>query len=191
VLEQAARACDAQFVATGHTADDRAETVVARILRGSGLRGLGVLTARSAQRVRPLIRASRRDVLAHLERRGLAYATDPSNADRRFLRTRVRHEVVPLLRELDPRIVEHLVALADEAAELPAEEGLIARLGRRQRAQLARAVASGRTRAEIPLSPEARVRYELVEGRPVLELDAPSAETPLRDDRPGRDRRSR
>lgn len=102
------------IVATAHHAEDRAETVLMRILRGSGARGLAVLPPRAAGVVRPLLRALRSDVMAHLERHGLPYATDPSNTDAKFLRARVRADLLPLLRALDPAIVRHLSAIADD-----------------------------------------------------------------------------
>jgi tRNA(Ile)-lysidine synthase len=108
-------------IATAHHADDRAETMLIRLLRGAGLRGLAVLppraTAPEAPNVtvlRPLLRAQRSDILLHLERHHVPFASDPSNEDPRYLRTRVRGRVLPLLRELDPSVVRHLEALADE-----------------------------------------------------------------------------
>jgi len=146
-------------IATGHHADDRAETVLIRLLRGSGPAGLGVLPPRAPTLTRPLVRARRADVLAHIERHEVPYAEDPSNRDTRFLRTRVRCEVLPLLSELSPRIVEHLCALADAAAALgPAADGDVpaflegVTLGRAQRVSLARALAVGNRRARIPIS---------------------------------------
>jgi tRNA(Ile)-lysidine synthase len=108
---------------------------------------------------RPLVRARRADILAHIERHAVPYAEDPSNHDDRFLRTRVRHEVLPLLAELSPRIVEHLCALADaEAGPRPGAEMDVPAvlegvpLGRAQRTSLARALASGNRRARVPIS---------------------------------------
>jgi tRNA(Ile)-lysidine synthase len=113
-LEAAREASRATLIATAHHADDRAETVLLRLLRGAGSKGLAVLPARAGDRIRPLLRARRLDVLAHLERHRIAFAEDPSNRDRRYLRARVREEVLPLLAELSPGIVLHLNALADE-----------------------------------------------------------------------------
>ncbi|MEZ4220272.1 MAG: tRNA lysidine(34) synthetase TilS [Polyangiaceae bacterium] len=107
----------ADFIATAHHADDRAETVLLRLLRGASVQGLGVLPVVSGCLLRPMIRARRHDVEAHLRRHHLAFARDPSNQDRRFLRVRVRHELMPLLLELSPAIVGHLNALADSAIE--------------------------------------------------------------------------
>jgi tRNA(Ile)-lysidine synthase len=146
-------------IATGHHADDRAETVLIRLLRGSGPSGLGVLSPRAPMLTRPLVRARRADIMAHIERHRILYAEDPSNRDSRFLRTRVRQEVLPLLTELSPRIVEHLCALADAAAALgPAADGDVPAflegvpLGRAQRASLARALMTGNRRARVPIS---------------------------------------
>ena len=112
-LARAKKDVGAEVIATGHHQDDRAETVLIRILRGAPLPALGVLPARDGDRVRPFIAASRADVRAHIERHGLAFAEDPSNLAARFLRVRVRHEVLPLLEQLSPRIREHLAELAD------------------------------------------------------------------------------
>jgi tRNA(Ile)-lysidine synthase len=113
-------------IATAHHAGDRAETLLMRLLRGAGLRGLAVLPPRTTAAgtddvivVRPLLRAQRADILAHVRRSAVPFATDPSNADPRFLRVRVRHEVLPLLAALDPGIVRHLEAIADELAGGP------------------------------------------------------------------------
>jgi tRNA(Ile)-lysidine synthase len=146
-------------IATGHHADDRAETVLIRLLRGTGPVGLAVLPPRSQHLVRPLIRARRTDIVAHLERHGVPHADDPTNRDPRFLRTRVRRELLPLLAELSPRIVEHLCDLADATLERESSdhgavpdvlEGL--RLGRAQREELARALKNRNRAARVRIS---------------------------------------
>jgi tRNA(Ile)-lysidine synthase len=115
-LKAAAARNGANRIATGHHADDRAETVVMRLMRGGGhVRNLAVLAPRSGDRIRPMIRARRADIDAHIARHGIPTALDPSNADPRFLRVRIRNEVLPVLERLSPRIVEHLCALADDA----------------------------------------------------------------------------
>jgi tRNA(Ile)-lysidine synthase len=119
-LRNAARASNA-LIATAHHATDRAETVLLRLLRGSGPRGLAVLAPRAHDVIRPLVRAEKSDVLLHLTRHCVDFAEDPSNTDAAFLRVRVRHELVPLLAQLSPQIVRHLNALADalDGAGLP------------------------------------------------------------------------
>jgi tRNA(Ile)-lysidine synthase len=143
-LEAACASASANLLATAHHADDRAETVLLRLLRGAGPRGLAVLPPRAGARIRPLLRARKPDILAHLGRHGITWAEDPSNADRRHQRVRVREELLPLLADLSPGIVAHLNALADALAggELPNElvEGAVRiPLGRAQRVALARA----------------------------------------------------
>lgn len=154
-LRAAARAAGASAIATGHHADDRAETVLLRILRGAGPAGLAVLPPRADDLVRPFVRARRRDVEAHVARHALVVARDPTNLDARHLRTRVRTEVLPMLTALSPRIVESLCALADQlAAAAPAApaDPLASGLGRAQRRALERALALGQGRARVPVA---------------------------------------
>ena len=155
-------------IATAHHADDRAETILMRLLRGAGPSGLAALPPRSSDLVRPLIRARRADVLAHLARHRIAYAEDPTNRDPRFLRTRVRHELLPVLKELSPRIVEHLCALGD-AVGAPAPPLVAGRaLGRAQRTALARALRTRNPKARVPLPGGAVARVDLCTGQIVL-----------------------
>jgi tRNA(Ile)-lysidine synthase len=115
-LRTAAARVGAGRIATGHHADDRAETLLIRILRGTGTRGLAVLPPLDGNRVRPLFRARRQDIDGHIARHGIPFALDPSNENPRYMRTRVRRELLPQLMRMSPRVVEHLCALADDAA---------------------------------------------------------------------------
>jgi tRNA(Ile)-lysidine synthase len=135
-LRARARAAGAARVATGHTADDQAETVVMRLLEGSGPRGLGGIAPRRGLYIRPLLEARRGEIEHHLHARGLAWVEDASNRDARFLRNRIRHDVLPFLtRGLDPAIVEWLCRGASLIREIVAgHEGrateALERLGR-------------------------------------------------------------
>ncbi|MCS6901237.1 MAG: tRNA lysidine(34) synthetase TilS [Polyangiaceae bacterium] len=142
-LREAAQVAGAQRIATGHHADDRAETVLMRLLQGSGLRGLGCLPARQGELIRPFLRARRQDVIAHLVRHRIVAAQDPSNNDARFLRTRVRSEVMPLLETLSPAVVTHLNDLANDLLTLNIQRDLPER-GRGQRRQIEGARRAGR-----------------------------------------------
>lgn len=102
-------------VATAHTADDQAETVLMRILRGAGARGIAGLYA-SGSVLRPLLELGRRDVLRYARARRLDWVDDPSNASLEFLRNRVRHELLPALRRVDPTWDRHLLDTARAAA---------------------------------------------------------------------------
>jgi tRNA(Ile)-lysidine synthase len=147
-----AAAPHAALIATAHHANDRAETILLRLLRGAGPRGLAVLPTRAQDVIRPLVRAAKGDVITHLERHRLHFAQDPSNSDRAFLRVRVRRELLPLLHELSPQIVRHLNALADAltGAELPQLPGLntpdgVPELNRAQIHEVLRANRLGRS----------------------------------------------
>jgi tRNA(Ile)-lysidine synthase len=116
-----AREQGAQAVAVGHTLDDQAETVLARLLRGTGVEGLAAIDPRRADGVvRPLIDAPRSLVRAYLAEHGLEFADDPSNADPRYLRTRIRERLLPALLAENPRLCEALSQLADDAREAAA-----------------------------------------------------------------------
>lgn len=120
-LRRIAASRDASIIAVGHTRDDQAETVLARMLRGAGLRGLSGIEPRRADGVvRPLLDCGRSEVRTYALEHALPFVDDPSNHQRAFERVRIRHEVLPALLREDPRIVEHLSALSDEAAEINA-----------------------------------------------------------------------
>jgi tRNA(Ile)-lysidine synthase len=110
-------------VATGHTADDQAETVLLWLLRGSGSRGLaGIPIRREGGIIRPLLGVTRSEVLAYLSSRRISYRIDASNETGAYRRNRVRHELLPMLRSFNPRIVE---GLAREAEILAAESATL------------------------------------------------------------------
>lgn len=178
-LARAAIAAGARAVATAHTADDRAETLLLRLLRGAGPRGLAVLPPRAACRspiveapgeielIRPLLLARRADVMAHLRRHDLPFAEDPSNSDPRFLRVRVRRELVPLLEDLAPGVVDHLAALAEMLGE-EAAGGPLAGLGRAQRLAVERARRLGHPSVLLRLRGGREVLVTFPDGRIVL-----------------------
>ena len=106
----------ADKIVTAHTLDDQAETVLMRLLRGSGFRGLsGIPDKRAEGRtelLRPLLSCSKKDLIAFVKKMRLPFVRDLSNRDTRFLRNRVRHRLLPLLRRhFNPRIDEQLASL--------------------------------------------------------------------------------
>ena len=112
----------ARFVVTAHTADDQAETILHRILRGTGLRGLsGMSRARRlgpATLLRPLLGIGRAELAAYLRDRQQPFRTDASNRDVRFTRNRIRNELLPLLAaRYNPTIVDALLRLGELAGE--------------------------------------------------------------------------
>lgn len=121
LLEELAARHGCDRIALGHTADDQAETVLLWMLRGAGTTGLGGMRHdRRGSRVhfiRPLLDCSREAVLAYLQSEGLPYRRDSSNQSRVYRRNRIRHDVLPLLKELNPAILRVLCRQADLLAE--------------------------------------------------------------------------
>ena len=136
-LEAAAREARYQYltslggkIATAHTADDNAETVLMHLLRGTGLKGLGAIAPQRGNIIRPMLSITREELLTFLNEYHIDYRTDSSNLGDDFLRNRLRHRVVPLLTQENPRFAENLSATAlrlrqDEQAlqELAAVDG--------------------------------------------------------------------
>lgn len=119
VLQEHAIARNCKAIAVGHTRDDQAETVLLRLLRGAGLRGLvGILPMREDTVIRPLLHTSRADVEAYLAHLGVQQvARDPSNDDTHYTRVRVRKTILPMLQAEHPHVVSTLADLAEEASE--------------------------------------------------------------------------
>jgi tRNA(Ile)-lysidine synthase len=102
LAEETAVRLGLRVVATGHTADDVAETVLMNLARGTGLRGLAGIPAVRGKVQRPLIGCTRREILEYLEELDQPYRTDPTNLTGKYARNRVRLDVLPILEELYP-----------------------------------------------------------------------------------------
>jgi tRNA(Ile)-lysidine synthase len=134
-------------VALAHTADDQAETVLAHILRGTGLAGLGGIHLRRETVVRPLLGVRRAELRAYLRAKKQKWREDASNQDTTRTRARIRKKLLPLLeREFQGGVVEHLVSLAEFARE---DEEFLALLALEHSEVLAR-----RTKVEARISVE-------------------------------------
>jgi tRNA(Ile)-lysidine synthase len=124
------------LVAVAHTADDQAETVLAHILRGTGLAGLGGIHPRTECIVRPLLGVRRAELRAYLRAKKQNWREDPTNQDTSRMRARIRKKLLPLLeREFQSGVVEHLASLAEFARE---EEEFLEFLARERCEALAR-----------------------------------------------------
>lgn len=131
-LAEVAAGCGARVVVTGHTMDDQAETVLLRLLRGSGAEGLGGMESVRALTdssdillVRPLLSWARRtETEAYCCERGVEFRTDEMNEDERFARVRVRRKLLPLMVEFNPRVVESL----SRTAELLREDAAVVKI---------------------------------------------------------------
>lgn len=101
--------CD---VATGHHLDDNAETLLLNLVRGTGITGLAAMRVRNGRTVRPLLHVSREEIETFLRERGQAFRTDATNGETIFRRNKIRHEVLPLLADINPNILRSLHATA-------------------------------------------------------------------------------
>lgn len=115
-LEQVRRLRGLDAIATGHTADDQAETVLMRLFKGAGGHGLAAMQPRRGRIVRPLLWMRRSDTLRLSSALDLELVDDESNRDSRFLRSRIRTEILPLLTEQFGDLVGHLAGVAEEMA---------------------------------------------------------------------------
>ncbi|MGA8059658.1 MAG: tRNA lysidine(34) synthetase TilS, partial [Candidatus Binataceae bacterium] len=146
-LAAAAAQLGASRIATAHHADDQAETVMLRLLRGAGAAGLGAmpetmtLAPTGVTILRPMLRAGRREILRYLDSIGARFVSDSSNAHQGFLRNRVRIDLLPELeRDYAPGFRRRLAALATEMREL---DDYVARAARTELDSRLREAVSG------------------------------------------------
>ena len=118
-LEAAARSARYAFleslpgkIATAHTADDNAETVLMHMVRGTGLKGLGGIAPVRNAVIRPMLTVTRQEVISFLQEYNLSWREDSTNAQDGFLRNRLRHRIMPLLQEENPSIALNLSHMA-------------------------------------------------------------------------------
>ncbi len=117
-LRETAEKRGQRLIALGHNKNDQAETILMHLLRGTGLRGLGGMKERSGPYIRPLLRTSRESIEDYARGKGLNYRVDETNTDTDFTRNRIRHRLLPKLKEeFNPRVVEVLVRLGRHARE--------------------------------------------------------------------------
>jgi tRNA(Ile)-lysidine synthase len=125
-LREVCHETGADCIAVAHTADDQAEEVLLRLLRGSGRKGVSGMQIRNGDVIRPLLETEKKDILAWLDRRNIAYCIDSSNTDVKYTRNRVRLLLLPFLREnFDQNISK---SLRKTAATLTVDEDLLKQL---------------------------------------------------------------
>jgi tRNA(Ile)-lysidine synthase len=171
-LQEAAVRLGCSAVALGHTADDQAETVLFRVVRGTGILGLGGIPYRRGIFIRPLLDVRRKSITAFLAKRRIPFVEDPSNANRHYARVRTRLDLLPLLSRENPRVVEALLSLAQDARAIAAATPTRDRLAlpsvpRRTAALIQRMAAQGQgtRRVSVP-DGEVVVSYGNVRFRP-------------------------
>ena len=104
-------------LAVAHHRDDQAETLLLNLIRGTGLRGLAGMHPKHAGIIRPLLCLTRQEILDYLESRGQSYVTDSTNSERIAQRNLIRLDVMPLLRSINPKVVEHLCRACDNVRQ--------------------------------------------------------------------------
>jgi tRNA(Ile)-lysidine synthase len=152
-------------IATGHTLDDQAETVLHRLIRGTGTGGLGGIHPKRVDGViRPLLDVSRAEVLVYLRKRKVRYRVDRSNAAGRFTRNRIRRRLLPVLeRDFNPAIRVALARLADVSRD---DEAVLEALAeRRARTGAVRGLECSRLRRAPPALQRRMIRHWLADAR--------------------------
>lgn len=104
----------AKYIALAHHGNDRAETFLFHLSRGTGMKGLSAMRPVEGVYIRPLLHATRREIAAYTEAQGYAYVEDGSNASEEYTRNKIRHQMIPLLEELNPKSVAHICKAAEK-----------------------------------------------------------------------------
>jgi tRNA(Ile)-lysidine synthase len=164
-LEEVRMATESRYIATGHHASDQAETVLMRMLRGSGTRGLAAMEAlRDGQILRPLLSFSRKTIEEYVAEKELDYREDLTNTDTRFLRNRIRHQLLPHLEsDYNPQLTR---TLGHTATVLRDDEAVLA-----AQAQTAlETVVCAQTNGKVILAASPLLRYHIAIQRRILRL---------------------
>jgi tRNA(Ile)-lysidine synthase len=148
-LKKTAHKIDGAKIATGHTLTDQAETFLMRLMRGSGLRGLGsIFPLVEGTIVRPLIQVERQDIEAYLKEKGIEFRVDESNLDRRFLRNKIRLDLIPYIEQnFEPEIVSSLGRIASIIRE---EDSLLEKIAEEK---AKRAISKKKNRITLEVKP--------------------------------------
>ncbi len=130
-LKEQARKINANKIALGHNLTDQAETFLMRIIRGTGLTGLsGIYPVKEEILIRPLIEIEKEEIEAYLKEKGVPYCLDKTNLDSRYLRNRIRLELLPFLKNrFSPKIISHFGRLSELVRE---EEELLEKIAQNE-----------------------------------------------------------
>ncbi len=163
-LRRTAQALGCNRIATAHNADDNLETLLLHLTRGAGLHGLAGIPPRRGELVRPLLTTPRADIEAYLQDHNLTHVEDCTNTDTKYARNKLRHQVIPVLRELNPRLTQHsaetLAYLRADNDYLNAQAALACRHARWAEDDL---VIEARYLAELPAAIAPRAVRRLLE----------------------------
>lgn len=104
-------------IATAHHQDDQAETLIFNLVRGSGLRGAGGIPIMQGRIIRPLLAVSKKEIREYISLRGIPYREDLSNLKTDYTRNKIRHQIIPLLEQINPRASAHLAAFSERVQQ--------------------------------------------------------------------------
>lgn len=116
IFERTRSSLGYRHIAVGHTLDDQAETLLFRLIRGTGLNGLGAMRHKNGFVIRPLLDTRRTDILDYLEQKKIPFRIDTSNLENQYARNKIRNTILPLLRTMNPDVDERLASTAAVAA---------------------------------------------------------------------------
>jgi len=172
-LERARGAFHADVIATAHHRDDQAETLLLHLIRGSGTSGLSGMQPRNGRIIRPMLDVSRAEILSYLGQRGEPFCEDETNAENDAQRNRIRNEIMPLLRELNPNIA---TALSKTAKLVSEDEAYLRQLSEEAERKIGREGELSRTGlAALPTPISSRILH-----RHLLALDGNVKESDIR-----------
>ena len=113
--------CRPAKIAVAHHQEDQAETILHNLFRGSGLKGLGGMSAKRGQIIRPLLCLEKKEILEYLEKRHIAYCEDSTNRENEYTRNRLRNELIPQIRrEINEKAVEHIAEAGERLRQADA-----------------------------------------------------------------------
>jgi len=145
-FEQLQEQNDLTCVVTGHHGDDSIETFFLNLMRGTGVKGLSGIKHRNGNRIRPLLQWSRKDIEAYCQWKQVGFRTDSSNADTRFIRNKIRHEIIPLFESVNPSFFQTML---HNMEHLKDADGLLAQTVEQARHEM---VVEEHDRLLIPIS---------------------------------------
>ena len=119
VFEEVSKACGAKYIALAHHGNDRAETFLFHLSRGTGVKGLGTMKPVQGKVIRPLLWAKREDIEQYIQKHGYDFVEDVTNASEQYTRNRIRHQIIPLLEEINPKSVSHICGAAEKLSKVP------------------------------------------------------------------------
>ena len=120
VLEKVREETGAKYIALAHHGNDRAETFLFHLCRGTGVKGLGTMKPVQGSILRPLLWAERKDIEAFVQKQGYGFVEDSTNSEEAYTRNKIRHQILPMLEEINPRSVAHICSAAGKLSAVSA-----------------------------------------------------------------------